>query len=262
MNAEKVVVITGASSGIGAALASKLGSQGLRLVLAARRQAELNQVAQPFGQDALVVVTDVRRRDEVTRLRNAAMQHFGQVDIWINNAGRGINRSVLELSDADVDEMVAVNLKSALYGMQAIIPYFKDRGEGHLINITSFLGRIPLASYRSMYSAAKAGLNSLTANLRMDLKHEYPGIHISLIIPGGVATDFGKNALGAKPGYMQTAGYQPGQSAEEVADVIAGVIENPSPEVYTNPGQAKDLVQRYFQDVGAFEASFGQRQRP
>ncbi len=259
MNTEKVVVITGASSGIGATLAGKLGRQGYRLALGARREPELHQVAEPFGQDALVVVTDVTHRQEVELLRDAALQQFGQVDVWINNAGRGIYRKVLDLSDDDVDEMIAVNLKSALYGIQAIIPYFEQRGEGHLINISSFLGRIPLVSFRSIYSASKAGLNSLTANLRMDLKKDFPGIHISLVMPGVVATDFGKNALGADPNFIQPAGFQGVQSAEEVADAIAGVIANPAAEVYTNPDQAKERVQRYFQDVDTFEASFGRR---
>jgi NAD(P)-dependent dehydrogenase (short-subunit alcohol dehydrogenase family) len=79
---------------------------------------------------------------------------------------------VLDLTDEDFDQMMVVNAKSALYGMQAIVPHFKERGAGHLINISSALGRVPFASYRSAYSAAKAALGSLTANLRMDLRAE------------------------------------------------------------------------------------------
>jgi len=263
MASSKVIVLTGASSGIGAALAERLGAQGHRLALAARREKELQEVAAEAAQggEALAVVTDVRLREEVERLRDRALAAFGRVDVWVNNAGRGIGRPTLELSDEDFDEMMAVNVKSALYGMQAIVPHFKERGEGHLINVSSFLGRVPLASFRSAYSAAKAALNSLTANLRMDLRREHPGIHVSLVMPGIVLTEFAKNALGGTPpGPPPTGPMQP-QSVEEVAAAIAGLIENPVPELYTNPASA-EIARRYYADVGAFEAGFGQGGRP
>jgi len=251
----QVIVITGASSGIGAALAKQLGAQGQRLVLAARRQAELEKVAGPFGANALAVVTDVCRRGDVEHLRERALEQFGQVDVWVNNAGRGISRKVLELSDADVDEMIAVNLKSALYGMQAIVPYFQQRGRGHLINVSSFLGRIPIVTPRSMYSASKAALNSLTANLRMDLRRDFPNIHVSLVFPGTTATDFSANALGAAPGAGTVAGPAGAQSAGDVAAAIVRLIDSPKPEIYTNPNNSPEFVARYYQDPGAFEAN-------
>lgn len=252
--AEKVVVITGASSGIGAALALRLGAQGCKLALAARREKELERVAKLAGADAVAVVTDVRRRAEVERLRDAALARFGRIDVWVNNAGRGIGRKVAELTDEDLDEMMAVNVKSALYGMQAILPHFMQRGDGHLINVSSFLARVPLAAYRSAYSAAKAALNSLTANLRMDLKATHPGIHVSLVMPGMVATDFARNALGGTPPLPAGGRPPPMQTADEAAASIAALIAHPQPEVYTNPPSA-DIVRRYFQDVGAFEAA-------
>ena len=254
MSSEKVIVITGASSGIGAELARQLGGQGHRLILAARREPELSAVAAPFGERAIGVVTDVRRREEVERLRDEALRAFEHVDVWINNAGRGINRKVLELTDADVDEMIAVNLKSALHGMQAIVPHFQARGEGHLINISSFLSRIPFATYRSIYSASKAALNSLTANLRMDLKRDYPNIHVSLVMPGVVATEFGANALGGTP--SAGTGTLQAQTAAEVASAIVNLIADPVPEIYTNPASA-GMAARYYTDVAAFEAGFG-----
>lgn len=128
-----------------------------------------------------------------------AKGEFGHVDVWINNAGRGIGRSVLELTDDDFDEMMSVNVKSAIYGMQVVIPHFKERGRGHLINVSSFLSRVPFVTFRAAYSAAKAALNILTANLRMELKAAYPEIHISIVMPGTVATDFSKNALWGTP---------------------------------------------------------------
>jgi NADP-dependent 3-hydroxy acid dehydrogenase YdfG len=255
MSNSKVVVITGASSGIGAELARQLAARGHRLVLAARREKELGEVAAQCGSAALFVVADVRRRQDVEHLRDLALAVFGAVDVWVNNAGRGIGKRVLELTDEDFDEMIAVNLKSALYGMQAIVPHFKERGAGHVINVSSFLGRVPLATVRSIYSASKAALNSLTANLRMDLKRDFPGIHVSLVMPAMVLTEFPRNALGGTPPMTAPPGAttpKP-QSAEEVAAAIAGVIENPVPEIYTNPASPA-IARRYYEDVAAFEA--------
>jgi NADP-dependent 3-hydroxy acid dehydrogenase YdfG len=248
----RVVVITGASSGIGAALARQLGARGDRLVLAARREPELTQVARDTGADALPVVTDVRHRDQVERLRDQAIERFGGVDVWINNAGRGIGYRVMELSEADFDEMMAVNVKSALFGMQAIVPHFIQRKRGHLINISSYLSRVPAVTFRSGYNAAKHALNALTANLRMDLRRQFPGIYVSLVIPGLVDTEFQKNALGGTPmPPMPGAPIQP-QTAEEVAAAIVALIDQPVAEIYTNPAQ-REMVQRYFADVEKFE---------
>ncbi len=249
----KVVVITGASGGIGAALAKQLAARGDKVVLAARRAAELGQVAGQCGVDALAVVTDVTRRSDVEHLRDEALRAFGHVDVWVNNAGRGIGRPVLELTDEDFDQMMAVNAKAALYGMQAIVPHFKERRAGHVINISSALGRVPFASYRSAYSAAKAALGSLTANLRMDLRAEYPAIHVSLVMPPMVSSDFAKNALYGTP--MPPGGFRSGsgrQTPEETAAAIVELIDHPRAEIYTDPQQA-EMVARYYADVGAFE---------
>ena len=253
MKSTKITVITGASSGIGAELARQLGAQGHRLALAARREKELSDVASQSGTEAITVVTDVRRRADIEQLRDRTIEAFGHIDVWINNAGRGIGKSVLEITDEDFDEMMLVNTKSALYGMQAIVPHFKERGSGHLINISSFLGRVPLATVRSVYSAAKAALNSLTANLRMDLRREYPGIHVSLVMPGIVMTEFAKNALGGTPPGPPPTGPMKPQTPEEVAAAIVKLIEEPVAEIYTNPA-SPEIARRYYEDIGAFEA--------
>lgn len=255
----RVVVITGASGGIGAAVARRLATEGTTLVLAARRGKELNEVADEArklgARGVLSVQADVTRRDQVVDLRDKALAEFGRIDVWINNAGRGITRSVLDLTDDDVDEMIAVNLKSAIYGMQVAVPHFVERGEGHLINISSFLARVPIASIRSVYSASKAALNSLTANLRTDLR-AHPGVHVSLVMPGVVTTDFARNVRGEirPPVNAAAPGASPmkPQSPEEVAERIVEVIHHPVAEVYTNPVSA-DLARAYYADVGAFE---------
>jgi short-subunit dehydrogenase len=262
--ANKTIVITGASAGIGAGLAARLAADGHALVLAARRRPELDRVAKDAMQRgsprAIVVETDVTKRADVERLRDAAIEAFGGFDVWINNAGRGITRSVLDLSDEDIDDMIALNVKSALYGMQLAAAHFIERGHGHIINISSFLGRVPLAPHRSAYNGAKAALAALTANLRVDLRARHPGIHVSLIMPGMVATEFGRNAIGSPPNTPIYSGPHV-QSVEAVADIIAQTIDHPVAEVYTNPASA-DMARRYFADVDAFETQGDNPWRP
>lgn len=249
-----VVVITGASSGIGAALAELVGRQGGKPVLLARREPELIAVAARSGPHAAPIVTDVTKRAEVERAVELALTRFGQIDVLVNNAGRGISRVVSELTDADLDEMFLVNVKSALYGMQAVLPHFRERGRGHIINISSMLGRVPFAPIRSAYSASKHALNSLTANLRMELK-PIPGIAVSSVHPGVVATEFGTNAL---HGGMDSRTFPGAQTAEQVAEVIADVIEHPRADVYTRP-EGRQVITSYYaaEDMAAAEAQFG-----
>jgi NADP-dependent 3-hydroxy acid dehydrogenase YdfG len=257
----KVIVITGASSGIGAALAKLLGDSGHRVVLAARREDALQDVARESGSEAHWVVTDVRRRADVERLRDEAIRACGHVDVWVNNAGRGISRPALELTDDDFDEMMTVNVKSALYGMQAIVPHFISRKAGHIINVSSVLGRVPIATIRSAYSASQAALNSLPANVRVDLRQAHPGIHVSLVLPGLVSTGFADRVMGESTAAPAAGPPPPGvqpQTAEQVATAIAEVIAHPVPEMFTNPLTA-DLVRAYYADIGAFENRGGAR---
>jgi NADP-dependent 3-hydroxy acid dehydrogenase YdfG len=116
------IVVTGASSGIGAALAEQLVARGDRVVLAARREDLLDALAARLGPNAHAVVADVTKRTDVERLRDASVAALGGVDVWVNNAGRGLSKPALELTDNELDEMILVNVKSALYGMQAIVP--------------------------------------------------------------------------------------------------------------------------------------------
>ncbi len=221
-------------------------------MLAARDGARLNDVAAPLGDSARTAVADVTRRADVERLRDETLAAFGHIDVWINNAGRGITRSVLELTDEDVTDIIDTNLRSVLYGMQAVIPYFQKQGRGHVINVSSFLGRVPLAPHRSIYSATKAAVNSLSANARMDLQASYPDVHVSVVMPGVVMTDFARNARGGGvPVVPPPGGAMRPQNAEDVAEVIARVVERPVAEVYTNPA-SPELARRYYEQLGAF----------
>jgi NADP-dependent 3-hydroxy acid dehydrogenase YdfG len=243
---KKVVVITGASAGIGAALAELLAPQGPALVLVARRADALAEVAARCGKNAITVVADVTRREDVKRAVDAAVARFGQIDIWVNNAGQGITRLPSQLTDDDIDAMMAINLKSALYGMQETLPHFIARGSGHVINVSSMLGRVPFAVFRSAYNAAKHALNALTQNFRTEIQEKHPGIQYSIVSPGVVATAFGANARHGGPDSRTLPG---SQTAQEVAAVIAGVIKSRRPDVYTAPGAA--------QRIAGFYASLG-----
>jgi short-subunit dehydrogenase len=238
---DKVVVITGASAGIGAALAERLGRDGASLVLVARRQPELDAVVARSGT-ALGIVADMTRREEVARVVREAIGRFGQIDVWVNNVGRGISRVPSELTDDDIDQMMQVNVKSALYGMQEVLPHFKARGSGQIINVSSMLGRMPTFLPRAAYSASKHFLNALTANFRGEIAATHPGIQVSLVSPGVVATDFGLNAV---HGGVDSRSIPGSQSAEEVADVIRSVIESRKADVYTRPG-AREAVAKYY----------------
>jgi short-subunit dehydrogenase len=257
MSEKKILVITGASAGIGAALARCLAEEGHSLALVARREKELDAVgtdAQRLGASAVAcIVADVTRRDDVVRIARETIERFGRFDVWVNNAGRGITRDVLDLTDADIDEMIAINIKSALYGMQVAAKHFLERGAGQIVNVSSFLGRVPLASYRSAYSGAKAMLNSLTANLRMDLAAKSPDIRVTLVMPGVVTTDFSRNVVGEARAPLAGGKGPPSQTPEEVAKVVAAVIRSPVAEVYTNPASAP-TVKAYQEDIVAFEA--------
>lgn len=240
------VVITGASSGIGAELALQLATRDARVTVVARREDALRDVTKRCGSEALPIVADVTRRDEVQRVVREAIARFGHVDVWVNNVGRGITRMPSELRDEDVDDMIRVNVMSALYGMQEILPHFRERGRGQIVNVSSMLGRLPFATMRSAYNGAKHFLNAITTNFRDELKQTAPGIEVTLVSPGVVRTDFGLNAL---HGGMDSRQLPESQSVEEVAAVIVWAIRTGKPDVYTRVG-AKQRVIDYFSRVG------------
>lgn len=245
MTDSKVVVITGASAGIGAATGELLAHNGAFVVLTARREARLQEVASRCDGRALALAADMAVREEVRRAVEQSIDHFGHIDVWINNVGRGISRMPSELTDEDVQQVMQLNVMTALYGMQEVLPHFAERGEGHIINVSSLLGRVPFATFRSAYCGAKHFLNALTATFRAELQETHPGIAVSLVSPGVVRTDFGLNAMHGGPDSRQLP---ESQSAEEVAQVIASVVESRRPDVYTRAG-VRDRIAGFYESV-------------
>lgn len=243
---DKVVVITGASSGIGAAVARLLAQRGASVVLVARRREVLEAVARECGERAFAVVGDMTSRADVRRVVEETLTRFGHIDVWVNNVGRGITRPPSQLTDEDIDDIMRVNVKSALYGMQEVLPHFQERGTGQVVNITSMLGRVPHAVNRSAYNGAKHFLNALTANFRQEVQQTHPDIQFTLVSPGVVRTDFGLNARYGGPDSRELPN---SQGVEEVASVIVEAIESRRPDVYTRRG-ARQRVIEYYSSLG------------
>jgi short-subunit dehydrogenase len=241
-----VIVITGASSGIGAAAAERLAAEGARVVLVARRADRLAEVAARCGAQAKTIVADMTVRADVDRVVAEVLATSGRIDVWINNVGRGLSRPPSELTDDDVAEMMRVNVMSALYGIQAVLPHFRSRGRGHVITMSSMLGRIPLSPLRSAYTAAKHFLNALTAMVRAEVQATHPDIQFSLVSPGVVYTDFGASALYGGP---DSRAFPGGQEPAGVAAVIADVVRSRRPDVYTKAG-SRAQVAAYYESIG------------
>jgi NADP-dependent 3-hydroxy acid dehydrogenase YdfG len=217
-----------------------------RLLLVARRKVALDAVAARCSRPVHVVAADMEVRADVRAVADYGLQHFDRIDVWMNNVGRGITRPPSQLTDDDIDAMLRVNVKSALYGMQEVLPHFKERGEGHFINITSMLARLPFATLRSAYTASKFYLNALTLQMRDEVQQTHPNIVFSLVSPGVVGTDFGINAI---HGGTDSRSKPDAQDVSEVAAVIANVIETRIPDAYTRKG-SRARVAAYYADIG------------
>jgi short-subunit dehydrogenase len=240
----RVVVITGASSGIGASLAEQLASSGDTVVLVARRAEALARACARCGANAYAIAADMSMRSEVQRVIAEVVARSGHIDVWVNNVGQGISVMPTQLTDDDIDAMMQVNVKSALYGMQETLPHFRERGRGHVINVSSMLGRMPFAVQRSAYCGAKHFLNALTAMFRADVQQTHPDIQYSLVSPGVVRTEFGVNA---RNGGVDSRTLPDSQSAEEVAAVIAQVTHSREADVYTRAGASARVASFYAQ---------------
>ncbi len=185
----KVVVITGASSGLGEASARLLSVRGASVVLGARRHDRIQSLADELtggGGKAIAVATDVTRREQVKRLVEAAVQAYGRIDVMINNAGL-MPQSLLERLKIDEwDRMIDVNIKGVLYGIAAALPYMKQQKAGHIINVSSVAGH-KVRPGSAVYAATKHAVLALSEGLRQEVKPY--DIRTTVISPGAVATE-------------------------------------------------------------------------
>lgn len=230
----KVVIVTGASSGIGRATALAFARAGARVAMGARREERLREVAgeiERIGGEALWLRTDVVRREDVERLVQATLERWGQVDVLVNNAGFGHYARVEDIDEADMRALLDVNFFGTLYGIQAVLPHMRARRTGHIVNVSSVAGRQGFP-FHGGYAAAKHAVIGLTAALRGELAGS--GVRASVVLPVGTATEFfdvARDPYGLEPAPMGVV-----QSADHVARAIVRCVRRPVSEVYTVPG--------------------------
>lgn len=233
---DQVIVITGASAGIGRETALMAAGRGAKLVLAARGEPGLSEVAERIragGGSVHVVPTDVSDPQQVDRLAREAVEHFGRIDTWINNAGIGAYATVEQMTPEEFDRIVRVDLLGPIFGCRAALPHMRAAGGGTIINVGSGLSdrAMPLVS---AYCAAKAGLKGFTDALRLELMREQAPIHVTLVLPSAVKTAFFEHArskMGVKPKPIAPV-YAPGV----VAEAILFAAEHPRRDVYAGGG--------------------------
>lgn len=232
--AGKVIIITGASSGIGYATAVALAKEQPQLVLVARREnrlTELQEHVRRLGGRAHVLSLDLRRKENVEKMIRATHEQFGRIDVLINNAAFGFLGTVENTPEPVVREIFDLNFQAPLLASQLVIPIMRAQGGGHIINISSVAGKrgLPLTG---IYCATKFALQAITESLRVELKDS--NIDVSIINPAATQTEFGEHVRhGDIQKHFRPIGHV--QPAELVAAAIVACIKRPKLEVYPYP---------------------------
>lgn len=187
--AEKVIVITGGTRGIGLAIARECTRQGAQVVICGRQEPAVSNAIASIGERSCGRAVDVTDFSAVEGLRDYAIERFGRIDVWFNNAGISLGyRPVDEIDADDLASIVSINLTGHLYGCRAILPYFREHG-GYLMNMAGRGFRGDATPHTAAYAATKAAIASLTASLAAENK-DVPGLSINALVPGMVETDF------------------------------------------------------------------------
>lgn len=221
----KVVVITGASMGIGAATARAFAAAGAKLVLAARSADKLAAIAGglPPSAEALVVPTDVTDPAQVRALVDAAVARFGRVDLVINNAGQAVAGPVATVNPDNYRRIIELNLFGPLHMIQAVVPTMQAQGGGVIVNISSNVSKMAIPGIGA-YASTKYALNGLSLTARNELAAD--NIRVVLFHPGMTATDFGKNALFSNPGDgPRPTREMPMRAPDSAEDVARAILE-------------------------------------
>jgi NADP-dependent 3-hydroxy acid dehydrogenase YdfG len=225
---DKVVVITGASSGIGEATALLLAERGAKLVLGARRSDRLKALADRIaaaGGEATYAPTDVKRRDDLSNLVKLACERYGKLDVLVNNAGIGPISPLDDLRVEDWEEMVDVNIKGVLYGIAAALPVFRKQGFGHFVNTASTAGLITKPTM-SVYSGTKFAVRAISEGLRQEAGDK---LRVTIISPGFVQTDLAESVTNPEvKAQIADTMDKMAISPDAIARAIAFAIEQPA----------------------------------
>ena len=236
-----VVLVTGASEGIGAATARLLAARGARVALAARSADKLRELAGELD-GSFAIHADLRESESIIAMVEATVEHYGRIDVLVNNAGRALRAAVADVKIADFQDIVDLNVYGPLLAMQAVIPHMRQQGGGSIVNVSSNVSKMAIPTIGA-YAATKYALNGLSLTARAELADD--GIVVTVMYPGQTATNFGKNA--AVDQSMVSAPPPSGGSntspdtAEEVAERILAAIVNGPAEQY----MSAEIEQRF-----------------
>jgi short-subunit dehydrogenase len=221
----KVAVITGASMGIGEAIARTFAENGARVVLLSRDAGRAEEARARVGRpnQTLALSCDVRNREEIDRVLSLTRHHFGRIDVWVNNAGHGLVDSIASVDMAACRDTFETNFFGTLASMQAVIPVMLDQGAGTIINISSVGGHLPLP-FHAIYSATKFAMNALGKAANVELRER--GISVMTVCPGYVRTNFRANSIQGRERKSVRPASARGISAERVAlAVLKGYVK-------------------------------------
>jgi short-subunit dehydrogenase len=256
----KVAVITGASMGIGEAIAKLFLQEGAKVVLSSRDLTRTKAAEQRIGGGAntFSVACDVSKRDQVDALVKAVVAKFGRIDIFVNNAGFGLNDAVADMDMAEFRRMFDTNLFGAVECMQAVIPIMRQQGGGDIVNISSVSGHIA-TPYMSGYAATKHAMNAIGKAGRMELLRH--NINVLTVSPGYIATDFVKNMVKGKHSERVGSSVKYAVTPDVVADATLQGLLKRKREVIV-PKFYKWFIKLYQTSPGAVERAIRKRLKP
>ncbi len=221
---DKVIIVTGASEGIGLATAKHLAKLGGRIVMAARSEDILMNLEKEI-KISFAVVTDMRKEEDVKKLVDKTIKKYGRIDILINNAGQGMYGPVENINIDNFKKIMDLNLYGVLNAMELVIPHMKKQGKGMIVNISSGVSKRYIPGIGA-YSASKYALNALSFIAREELKKD--NISVCTVFPKITSTRFGENAIGKRPDF--SGRNLPVDSPEKVAEKIAEIIKSEEEE--------------------------------
>ncbi|GCE23948.1 SDR family NAD(P)-dependent oxidoreductase [Dictyobacter kobayashii] len=226
----KVVIITGASNGIGLSTAHLFAQKGAKVALVARSTDKLQQLATELPQ-SLAVTADMRDEAAIRQMIEQVQQHYGQIDVLINNAGQGMHVPIEQADPQQYRSIVELNIIGVISAMQAVIPIMRSQGGGVIINISSGTTKMVLPGV-GPYASTKHALNSISLTARQELAKD--NISVGLVYPGITATDFHKNAISMQQNPERRQGTMPMETPEQVAEKILEAVQTESAEVYAD----------------------------